>query len=513
MLKIQKGGKSGASGGYYFNYYSRDALAPGFWFGQGADLLKLPLDVSRFHFDNLLDGFSADRSQKLVQNAGDEKRQGFWDPTFSVPKPVSVLYAFAPEHRDEIKAICEKVVRDLLFDIEQSFGLSRQGKAGHSIVPAALSFAVFHHETSRADEPQLHWHCVMINTGVREDGTTGALHTRPLYKHELELGWNFRQRLASELSQKLGLEISLDKDRFEIDGVPKQLCDLFSTRRRQIVSFMKEHNLQGGRDADRAAELTRGPKKHTPRELLFKAWASVARAHGFEPEQIESVLHRGQERVQKHEAPHQQGERGQQKETRKQKVASSHSKAQSKTKPRQHGEQSRSKKALREERKAYRAFERELRETTDRIFPEKQTREKLTKVAFALAYKHDVDRKRVAEAVDKLKLPVQRRFYRKEWAPLFPNAPRWSGLGEIRTPRIVIRNKRRRWGNVRAKAKAPSLGSKTGSVAIQERKLFPGAPEWSPVRNFSLPAVRVKTEKLKLPVPAKTETRKQRIHR
>ena len=49
-------------------------------------------------------------------------------------------------------------------------------------------FATFQHRTSRAQDPQLHTHAVLVNLALRKDGTTGSLLSRPFFDQKLALG-------------------------------------------------------------------------------------------------------------------------------------------------------------------------------------------------------------------------------------------------------------------------------------------------------------------------------------
>lgn len=546
MLSVAKPKRGGNGGGYYCRYYSEHSRGEGFWVGSGAELLGLPEHVEKDAFNNLLKGFSPDGVYALVQNAGSEKHQGFWDATYSVPKSLSALYAAAPELRQGIREAGEKSLRENLEELEPLIGASRQGKGGEKKVPAALTYGVFFHDTSRAEDPQLHWHCVLINVGVRPDGTTGALDTRALYAHKMYAGRLFREKLAAELSRQLGLEIEWEKNGFHINGVPRELCDAFSERRHEIVRYLAEHEQQGPVASREAAVKTRGAKKHSDPEQQNLRWAEVAAEHDFGPEKVESLLNRGKERLNektvlppktekrvieneqsqskshsRSDSPstekeqkssrnrteeHSRSEQRSKSEERQYPKAQSNSqrnsqsRKHSESKQRSHGrDRARTSASRRSDerskRRAFKNFERELRAATDRIFPENQTRPRITKVAFALAYKHQVDRSLVSAAVDKLKLPIHRRFYRVEWFAPFPKA-----ANSFRIPKIVIRDKKRRWAKITERKPILRAFGKTLSLVKQERMLFPGAPKKNPASKLSLSAFRFRVEKTREPV-------------
>jgi hypothetical protein len=53
-------------------------------------------------------------------------------------------------------------------------------------------------------EPQIHAHCLILNSARREDGTLGTIDAGPLLAAKKTIGAFFRSALAAEL--KIGLE-------------------------------------------------------------------------------------------------------------------------------------------------------------------------------------------------------------------------------------------------------------------------------------------------------------------
>jgi conjugative relaxase-like TrwC/TraI family protein len=49
---------------------------------------------------------------------------------------------------------------------------ARRGKGGTSIEPADLVFAIFDHRTSRNLNPTMHAHSLLLNVGMRRDGSS-----------------------------------------------------------------------------------------------------------------------------------------------------------------------------------------------------------------------------------------------------------------------------------------------------------------------------------------------------
>lgn len=509
MLSIHKGDKEATAAGYYFKYYDRNKIRDSAWFGNGAELLGLKGPVAQADFDTLIKGYSRE-GHELVQNAGSENRQGFWDLTFSAPKAVSVLWAAAPDDiKKAIEECIERALHKTLLEAEAECGLSRHGKAGKHFSPAALTFATFFHVTSRENDPQLHWHCVLANVGVRPDGSTGAIYTKTLYQQKIALGLFFQGELAQELRASLNLEIDERKVGFHIKGVPEELCSDMSKRRHQIDEELKATGRDGAEAARAAALLTRKNKKKVAMEALFETWKEEAATYDFGPEQVINLTRPKNEFKQEGAAENDDHprENGSSQEAAKD--------SQEKEKARSSNDAKTRNKEWKPERQeprkwsaAEKAYFKELRKATDRIFPELQDRRRITRLAYAVAKKMEINPSFVPTAIDCLHLPTFKAVYRIEWKKVFWKAPALSPFSKIRTPRFVIRNNPRRWGKVRVRQRFWGIGPTQKEIRIQDRKVFPNVPSWNPLSQIAVPAVRMakkpkKREELKPLKPVK----------
>ena len=106
----------------------------------------------------------------------------------------------------------------------------RQGGANADRVTGNLALAVYHHDTSRELDPQLHTHAVAAN--LTWDGTEGrwkALQASGIYERRAYLTEIYRNALAREV-RALGYEIENQRDSkgrdcgFEIRGRPRRNC-------------------------------------------------------------------------------------------------------------------------------------------------------------------------------------------------------------------------------------------------------------------------------------------------
>lgn len=301
MLSIAAMAKG--QGRYYLDlaredYYLQGGEPPGRWMGSGAELLGLSGIVEKADLQNLLSGFAPD-GRPLVQNAGHDKHQPGWDLTFSAPKSVSVLWSQAdPFTRAKIQAAHHAAIQAALRYIEEEATLTRRGKGGNRRERAGLIIATFEHGTSRALDPQLHTHALVVNVAVRSDGTTGTLLSKPFYQHKMTAGALYRAELSHRLTRDLGVVCRPEKSWFEIEGVSQPLIQEFSKRRQKIEEELKTRNLESASAAAFATLNTREAKDSIPpREELFRKWQETGRAFGFVLEHVFSFRSKDQTQV------------------------------------------------------------------------------------------------------------------------------------------------------------------------------------------------------------------------
>jgi conjugative relaxase-like TrwC/TraI family protein len=275
-----------AQGSYYASlsaedYYHKGGEPPGVWHGEGAKELGLSGLVDKEEFLKLCDGFALD-GEPFTQNAGKENHRAGWDLTFSAPKSVSVLWSQADEEtRHKIQEAQLKAVQKAVDYLEAEAGFTRRGKGGSEIEKCKLVVATFEHGTSRAQDPQLHTHAVLLNIGIRADGTTGSLETRAIYQAKMLAGAFYRAELADILREDLNVGIEKTKTAFEIKGVSKPLMEEFSKRREAILTEMENAGATGAVRAAHFTLTTREKKAHVARELLFEKWQEIGRREEF----------------------------------------------------------------------------------------------------------------------------------------------------------------------------------------------------------------------------------------
>ncbi|MEX2309828.1 MAG: MobF family relaxase [Pirellulales bacterium] len=228
----------------------------------------------------------------LVANAGRKKRRNAFDLTFSAPKSVSVLWSQAtPEMRTKFEQLHDQAVADTLSFLERTLAYSRTGKAGRGeAVSVRLVAANFQHGTSRADDPQLHSHLLVMNVGVDDFDKTRSIESKPIFRNKMLLGAIYRSHLAHSLHRQFGLNAERKGDSFEILGVPDEVIQDKSKRRKQIELRLKEERKGGAIAAAHAALATRQKKKHRPRSELFAEWRNANEALGFTDKTLQALV-------------------------------------------------------------------------------------------------------------------------------------------------------------------------------------------------------------------------------
>lgn len=253
------------------------------WWGEGARRLGLEGTVDPARFREVLDGQMPDGVHLGTQRDGQRAHRPGWDLTFSAPKSVSITAALGGDAR--IVAAHDAAVQMALGWLEKNAAAFRQRHDGEVVRRQGdnLTVALFRHEVSRDQEPQLHTHAVVANATQRADGRWVSLTSEPLFDHKMVAGTIYRAELAHAL-RDIGYEVmTTHRDgRFEIGGVSPVLMAAFSSRRGAIEQAMEERGLEGPVAAARAALMTRRSKRELARAVLQQRWKAIAVEHAHE---------------------------------------------------------------------------------------------------------------------------------------------------------------------------------------------------------------------------------------
>ncbi|OEZ51828.1 MobF family relaxase [Duganella sp. HH105] len=285
MLSLSNVGNGQAGASYYEeadNYYTGDH-GPSAWWGAGAASLGLVGAVEPGQFAALLDGRLP--SGDSLHHAASGRRGGT-DATFSAPKSVS-LQALVGGDRRIVEAHRLAVERALSYAETlvacrvTEDGITRSERTGNLVV------ARFNHDLSRACDPQLHTHCVMINATRRPDGQWRAVDNQAIYRNKMLLGALYRAELAREL-QALGYGVRVTHldGRFELAHISERQVRAFSQRSAAIEAYLKTQGMERGEasawDKKLVAVITRDKKTDVDRAVLRQDWRELSAAKGID---------------------------------------------------------------------------------------------------------------------------------------------------------------------------------------------------------------------------------------
>ncbi|MGH8972181.1 MAG: MobF family relaxase, partial [Acidimicrobiia bacterium] len=250
------------------DYYLGVGEAPGVWQGRLADQLGLSGVVEADQLRALLLGRHPGTDGGLLDGHRERKVAAF-DVTFSAPKSLSMLWAFASPEVASVASIAHvEAVAVALEFLERRAGATRQQVEGErQRIPTGVAAATFVHRTSREGDPQLHTHAVVANLGVRPDGTFAALDAAPLYEWGKAAGSVYQEELRRRLSERLGVEWGPDRHGCrEMAGFKPGWLRTFSKRTVAIEAHLAgagpEHPDPVARmKADEAASLATRPRK------------------------------------------------------------------------------------------------------------------------------------------------------------------------------------------------------------------------------------------------------------
>lgn len=289
-------GSSAAASSYYEadDYYADGGISPSEWHGEGARALGLSGEVNRETFRAILDGTLPHGQQLGTMREGKLQHRPGWDVTMSAPKSLSIMAEVAGDrrligaHANAVKAALAYVERHAAATLIRTPG----GVERHTT--DNLVIASFRHDTSRAQDPQLHTHNVIMNMTQDAEGNWRSLEPRALYQLQKAIGAVYRQELAVGV-RALGYAIEQGKDSlFEIKGVPAAVIRAFSERAAQVEARLAERGqtraTASAEEKQIAALDTREAKQNLERGELVANWRAEADAAGFGKDAREALV-------------------------------------------------------------------------------------------------------------------------------------------------------------------------------------------------------------------------------
>ena len=266
-------------------------------------------------------GLLAEQVKDIRQAARGQARQAvaYVDPTFSVPKSVTVLHtaysraeidarrtgdgqaaARWASKRQAVESAIWSGNNAMLSHLNEKAGYVRVGRhgAGADRWTDARAWTVsswFQH-TSREGDPQLHIHNPILNKVVCPDGEVRTLDAQLIYRNKQGAGTIGERVMEEELTRALGLRWAVRPDGTgrEIVGVDQRAMDLFSQRSKnaskslqvRLDAFRKHFDrdptaLEMDRLKRQAVMFTRrakGEQAHETTEQKLDRWDAKLRA-------------------------------------------------------------------------------------------------------------------------------------------------------------------------------------------------------------------------------------------
>ncbi len=273
-------------------YYAGVGESPGAWSGKWVEELGLSGVVETEQLRALVEGRGPVTGEELLVGNRERSVRAF-DMTFSAPKSVSLLWAFATEPVAEVVAAAHReAVAEALAFLEQRAAAARVQTGGvrRRVETEGWVVAAFVHRTSREGDPQLHNHCLVPNLVRRKsDGRYVALDGSPLFDWCRAAGSVYQDHLQRSLSLRLGVTWGPDRNNTrELLGFSRAQLRAFSKRSGQIEAELEAKGALYQSPAlrmradDEASLATRTAKDRslTP-TLLQGRWREEAAAVGL----------------------------------------------------------------------------------------------------------------------------------------------------------------------------------------------------------------------------------------
>lgn len=272
-------------------YYERDPIfnedggnQNSTWIGKGSNALGLRGGVKPEDFENIVDGRSPEGEQLVRAGGKEQKHRAGTDLPFSAPKSVSVQALVGGDERlikaqqAAVEAAAKFIEKHYIYH-RSTFNGRTKIIQGDNIVASA-----FMHSTSRANDPQLHTHLIIMNM-TKVGDQWRALENSAIFRDQRLLTQVYLNELAQRVKE-LGYGIEQRANgTWEISGFDQKLLDQFSKRSEQINNREKELRDEGELHKDglinKVATLDSRPDKdiEITKEQLEEKWRGELDLH------------------------------------------------------------------------------------------------------------------------------------------------------------------------------------------------------------------------------------------
>jgi conjugative relaxase-like TrwC/TraI family protein len=294
------------------DYYAGEGESAGEWYGAGASALGLEGRINGNDLTAVLRseyGELQTMSHKVGPGyspysggARTVRRRPGWDFCFRAPKSVSLIYGFGDlRTREEVVAAHDAAVKEALDYAQRHLTRTRRtidGRRQH-VQGEGLICARFRHRISRAGDPLLHTHALVVNATRDDRGRWLRLNAPWLLGPSKTLGYLYQAKLRAELSRRLGVEWEpVRRGYADVRGIRRETIEAFSRRRTEILELLDERG-QGPEQAEAAQQAAYGTRRAKDRSLAPKdlrdQWREYAREADIDESEIEAAIGRRRE--------------------------------------------------------------------------------------------------------------------------------------------------------------------------------------------------------------------------
>ena len=235
------------------DYYSEGESVTGIWLGKGAEMLGLRgTPVESEAYQALEQNKNPATGEKLTPRMREVKAH---DTTLSASKSYSIMAMVAGD--DRLVRGFQEVVEKTFRELEKHAAVrDRRGARVYSEAFRTTGnavCAVFHHDTSRLLDPQLHAHLVFSNLSYDEGrGTWLALQPRPMMEESKRSIRRFFNQELARVATRCGYEVEWTGQDFRLSAVSRATERAFSQRAVQRDGFIRRYQNLFGREPDKA---------------------------------------------------------------------------------------------------------------------------------------------------------------------------------------------------------------------------------------------------------------------